>query len=208
MPKIIPQDYKTLLTDVKERIRTAQYTALKAVNTELISLYWDIGKMIVEKQKGETWGKSVVEKLSDDLRKEFPEMTGFSSTNIWYMRNFYLAYYENEKLPPLVGEIGWSHNRMILDKCKDDLEREFYIRMTRKFGWTKRLLQHHIENQNYEKTLLNQTNFDKTVSEETKNQAKLAVKDEYIFDFLELGDDYNERQLENALVGKVEDFLQ
>ncbi len=207
MTENITQDYKILLTEIKTRIRSAQYEALKAVNKELISLYWDIGKMIVEKQKGETWGKSVVEKLSEDLRKEFPEMKGFSSQNLWFMRQFYESYSENEKLQPMVREIGWTHNLIIFSKCKDDLEREFYIRMTRKFGWTKRLLQHHIENQNYEKTLLSQTNFDKTVSEEIKHQAKLAVKDEYIFDFLELGDDYNERQLENALVGKVEDFL-
>jgi predicted nuclease of restriction endonuclease-like (RecB) superfamily len=207
MSEIIRQTYGELLKDVKERIRTAQYTALKAVNRELISLYWDIGKAIIERQKGETWGKSVVEQLAKDLRQEFPEMTGFSARNIWYMRDFYLAYCENEKLQPLVAEIGWSHNLLIFEKCKDDLEREFYIRMTRKFGWTKRVLIHRIENKDYERTLLSQTNFDQTVSEEHKNQAKLAVKDEYLFDFLELGDAYSERQLETALIGKVEHFL-
>lgn len=207
MTEITTQDYKTLFTEIKTRIRSAQYEALKAVNKELISLYWDIGKMIVEKQKDESWGKSIVEKLSEDLRKEFPEMKGFSARNIFYMRDFYLEYNKNEKLQSMIAEIGWTHNLIIFSKCTDNLQREFYIRMTRRFGWTTRLLTHHIENQNYEKTLLNQTNFDKTVSEETKNQAKLAVKDEYLFDFLELGDDYNERQLENALVGKVEDFL-
>jgi predicted nuclease of restriction endonuclease-like (RecB) superfamily len=207
MSEIIPQTYGELLKDVKERIRTAQYTALKAVNRELISLYWDIGKAIIERQEGETWGKSVVEQLAKDLRREFPEMTGFSARNIWYMRDFYLAYCENEKLQPMVAEIGWSHNLIIFEKCKDVLEREFYIRMTRKFGWTKRVLIHRIENKDYERTLLSQTNFNQTVSEEHKNQAKLAVKDEYLFDFLELGDEYSERQLETALIGKVEHFL-
>ncbi|NEO66489.1 MAG: DUF1016 domain-containing protein, partial [Moorea sp. SIO4G2] len=95
----------------------------------------------------------------------------------------------------------------IMQKCKDDLEREFYIRMTRKFGWTKNVLIHQIENQTYEKTLLNQTNFEQTVSEEIRKQAKLAVKDEYIFDFLELADQYSERQLEQAILAKVEPFL-
>ena len=94
-----------------------------------------------------------------------------------------------------------------MSRCKDDLQREFYIRMTRKYGWTKDVLHYHIDNQTYEKTLLNQTNFDQTVSEEIRNQAKLAVKDEYTFDFLELGDEYNERQLEQALVSRVENFL-
>lgn len=207
MSEIIPNDYKTLLGEIKERIRTAQYAALKAVNKELITLYWDIGKAIVERQQGETWGKSVVEQLAKDLREEFPEQRGFSAQNLWYMRQFYAEYKDVEKLQPMVGEIGWTHNTIIFSKCKDNLEREFYIRMTRKFGWTKRVLIHRIANKDYERTLLSQTNFDQTVSEEHKNQAKLAVKDEYLFDFLELGDEYSERQLETALIGKVEHFL-
>ncbi len=207
MSEIIPNDYAKLLKDIKHLVRKTQLESLKFVNKKLISMYWKIGEMIVERQQGESWGKSVVEQLGSDLRKEFPEMKGFSATTLWYMRNFYLAYYQNEKLPPLVGEIGWSHNRVILDKCKDDLEREFYIRMTRKFGWSKNVLIHRIDNKDYERTLLSQTNFDVTVTEEHRNQAKLALKDEYLFDFLELGDEYSERQLETALIGKIEKFL-
>lgn len=149
----------------------------------------------------------MVEQLAKDLRKELPEQRGFSAQNLWYMRQFYAEYKDVEKLQPMVGEIGWTHNTIIFSKCKDNLEREFYIRMTRKFGWTKRVLIHRIANKDYERTLLSQTNFDQTVSEEHKNQAKLAVKDEYLFDFLELGDEYSERQLETALIGKVEHFL-
>ena len=108
MSEIIPNDYAKLLKDIKELVRTTQLESLKFVNKKLISMYWEIGKMITERQTGETWGKSVVEKLSKDLREEFPEITGFSSTSLWYMRNFYLAYYQNEKLPLLVGEIGFS----------------------------------------------------------------------------------------------------
>ena len=208
MTEIIPQTYSNLLKEIKDRIRTAQYTALKAVNKELISLYWDIGKTIVERQQGETWGKSVVEQLAKDLRKELPEHKGFSAQNLWYMRQFYLEYKdEKEILQQLVGEIGWSHNIAIFTKSKDKLEREFYVRMTRKFGWSRNVLIHRIANKDYERTLLSQTNFDQTVSEDHKNQAKLAVKDEYLFDFLELGDEYSERQLETALIGKVEHFL-
>jgi predicted nuclease of restriction endonuclease-like (RecB) superfamily len=207
MNELIPQDYKTLLTDVKLRIRAAQYAALKSVNKEMISLYWDIGKMIVNRQKGETWGKSVVEQLAKDLQVEFIGVRGFSTQNLWYMRLFYLAYEDNEKLQSLIGEIGWTHNIIILDKCKDELEREFYVRMSRKFLWTTRLLQSKIKSQTYEKTLLNQTNFDQTVSHEFQIEAKLAVKNEYLFDFLELGDEFTERQLENGLVEKVNHFL-
>jgi predicted nuclease of restriction endonuclease-like (RecB) superfamily len=123
------------------------------------------------------------------------------------MRQFYESYSGSEKLSPLVREIGWTHNDIILMNCKDDLQREFYIRMTRKLGWTKNVLIHQIDNQTYEKTLLNQTNFDRTVSDDIRAQAKLAVKDEYTFDFLELGDEYNERQLEQALLARVEAFL-
>ncbi|WP_424100689.1 PDDEXK nuclease domain-containing protein [Moorena producens] len=199
--------YRQLLVEVKQRIRQAQYQSLKAVNKELITLYWDIGRLIVTRQQGETWGKSVVEQLAKDLQAKFPGISGFSVRNIWNMRNLYLTYSQNEKLQPMVAEIAWSHNLVIMQKCKNDLQREFYIRMTRKFGWKKNVLIHQIENQTYEKTLLNKTNFEQTVSETIRKQAKLAVKDEYIFDFLELADQYSERQLEQAILAKVEPFL-
>lgn len=200
-------DYPRLLSEVKERIRSAQYEALKAVNKELVGLYWDIGQMIVERQDVEGWGKAVVEQLAADLRTEFPGVAGFSASNLWRMKAFFEAYTGLEKLAPLVREIGWSHNLVILERCKDPLEREFYIRMTRKFGWSKNVLIHQIDNQSYEKSLLGQTNFDQTLTPELRAQAKLAVKDEYTFDFLELGEVYSERELERALIARIEDFL-
>ncbi len=208
MSNPISDNYRHLVMEIKQRIRSAQYEALKAVNREMINLYWDIGQIIVTQQQGATWGKSVVEQLAKDLQAEFPGISGFSAANLWRMRLFYESYVNNEKLAPMVREIGWSHNLVIVEKCKDDLEREFYIRMTRKFGWTKNVLIHQIENQTYEKTLLNQTNFDKTDPAEIRNQLKLAVKDEYTFDFLELADEHSERQLEQAILARVEPFLQ
>jgi len=205
--KIISDDYTKLLQDIKQRIHSAQYEALKAVNKELIALYWDIGRMIAQRQEGSTWGKSVVERLSIDVQKEFPGIKGFSTQNLWYMRQFYLEYSRNEKLQPMVGEISWSKNLVIMSKCKDDLQREFYIRMTRKYGWTKAVLIDQIENQSFENTMVNQTNFEKTLPEPVQMQAKLAVKDEYTFDFLDFGENYSERQLEDALVQRVEKFL-
>jgi predicted nuclease of restriction endonuclease-like (RecB) superfamily len=181
------KEYAELLRSVKERVLAAQYSALKTVNKELINLYWDIGKMIVEKQEKEGWGKAVVESLSSDLQKEFPGMLGFSVSGLWRIRCFYQSYCKNEKLAPVVREIGWAHNIMIFEKCKNDLKREFYIRMTKKYGWTKNVLAMKIESKTYENTLINQTNFNKTVPEAIKNQAKLAVKDEYTFGFLGLG---------------------
>lgn len=199
--------YGNLLGEIKQRIQSAQYEALRAVNRELIALYWDIGRLIVSRQQGETWGKSVVKTLAQDLQHEFPGITGFSASNLWRMKLFYETYQGSEKLAPMVREIGWSHNLVVMEKCKDHLEREFYIRMTRKYGWTKNVLIHQVENQSYEKTLLNQTNFTETLPESLQPQAKLAVRDEYVFDFLELGEQHSERELEQALLSKIDTFL-
>ena len=139
LSKRLPDDYAALLAEVKERVLSAQYEALKAVNKEMVSLYWDIGKLIVERQDREGWGKSVVERLADDLQNEFPPIGGFSTSNLWRMKGFCEAYTDSQKLAPLVREIGWSHNIVIMERSKDPLEREFYIRMTRKFGWSKEL---------------------------------------------------------------------
>ena len=107
------RDYKELVREIKQRVHKAQYEALKAVNKELIALYWDIGRMIVERQKRHGWGKSIVESLARDLRLEFPGVKGFSTQNLWRMRLFYLVYKDNPKLSPMVREIGWSHNIII-----------------------------------------------------------------------------------------------
>ncbi len=122
------------------------------------------------------------------------------------MRRFYLCYQEGSKLQPLVAEIAWSHNLVILEKCKDELEREFYIRMTAKYGWTKSVLALRIQDQTYEKTLLSQTSFEKTLPEPVRNQAMLAVRDEYTFDFMELGEEHSERELELAIISNESRF--
>ena len=123
------------------------------------------------------------------------------------MRKFYLNYADKPNLAPLVQEIAWAHNIVIMEKCKGDLSREFYLRMTKKFGWTKNVLIHQIENQSYEKTLVSQTNFNNTLPKKIKKQAKLAVKDEYTFDFLELSDKHSENELERAMLAKINRFL-
>lgn len=197
---------KSFISDVIVKVRQAQYEALKAVNIHLINLYWEIGKSISEKQV-ESWGKSVVPNLSKELQKEFPEVSGFSVTNLWLMAQFYTEYHLLENLQPLVGEISWTKHIVIMTKCKDNTQRQFYTVATKKFGWTKDVLRHQIENKTYEKYLLNQTNFDETVPEKIKNQAILAVKDHYNFDFLELNDFHSERELELELIKNVRKFL-
>lgn len=174
---------------------------------ELVGLYWDIGRMIVERQADAQHGSSIAERLAADLRSEFPDISGFSRRNIFYMREFYMLYRDDKRVQPLVAQLEWSHNLAILQRCKDSLEREFYIRMTRKFGWSKNVLIHHIDNQSYEKSLLGQHNFDQALTPALRNQAKLAVRDGYTFDFLELGEKHSERELERGLIARIEDFL-
>lgn len=199
--------YEPLVNDLKQLIQEKQYHVVQMINSETINLYWQIGGEIYRQQLKRGWGKSIVQVLSNELQKEFPGAKGYSAANLWRMRNFYLTYYESEKLAPLVREISWSNNVVIMEKCKDNLQREFYIQMAKRYGWTKRVLTNFIEAQTYEKYLLNQTNFDLTLSEERRMQAKLAVKDEYTFDFAELSPEYSEHELETQLVNNVRAFL-
>ncbi len=200
-------EYAGFLVEIKDRIRRGQYQALRAANKELLELYWDIGQTIHRKQELLGWGKAVVETLAGDLQLEFPGRNGFSARNLWNMKEFYTTYSAKPKLQPLVAEISWAKNLVILARCKDDLECEFYLRATARFGWTKAVLQHQIDNKSYEKYLLNQTNFDQTLPPAIRAQAVLAVKDHYTFDFLGLAEEHSERQLEQALVQNLRRFL-
>jgi predicted nuclease of restriction endonuclease-like (RecB) superfamily len=200
-------ELQTTLRDIKERIRSAQYSALRAVNREMIMLYWDIGQMITLRQAEQQWGGAVVETLAKEIQKEFPGIQGFSARNIWYMVRFYEHYHGNEKLQPLVAEISWSHNLLILERCTDDLEREFYLISVAKFGWSKRVLTDNLKKKSYQQFLLGQNNFEKTLSTSQQGRASFAVKDEYTFDFLELEGDYTERELERELIVNIRHFL-
>ncbi|MCB0836319.1 MAG: DUF1016 family protein [Bacteroidetes bacterium] len=200
------QSQLAFISEIKDKVRAAQYEALKAVNVHLINLYWELGKAISEKQ-AIGWGKAIVPTLSKELQKEFPKMRGLSTTNLWYMVQFYNEYHEDENLQPLVGEISWTKHLVILSKCKPSQERQFYILATKKFGWTKNVLIHQVENKTFEKYLLNQTNFDAVLPDKVKKQAHLAVKDSYTFDFLDLAEEYSESELETALLKNVQNFL-
>ncbi len=207
MDKMKTVGYEPLVNDIKEMIHKKHYHAMKALNAETILLYWEIGEEIFKQQEENGWGKSIVQILSKELQKEFPGAKGYSAANLWRMRNFYLSYRDSERLAPLVREISWSNNVVIMEKCKDDLQKEFYIQMAKRYGWTKRVLTNFIEAQTYEKYLLNQTNFELTVPENRKVQAMLAIKDEYTFDFAELTPEYSEHELEMQLVNNIRAFL-
>lgn len=173
----------------------------------MIALYWEIGKRITEQQATLGWGKSIVENLSRDIQKEFPGIQGFGVRNMWDMARFYAEYQLNEFLQPLVAEISWSKHIVILTKCKDTCHRQFYILATKKYGWTKDVLINKIELKTYENYLLGQCNFDTTLPEKIKNQAILAVKDEYTLDFIGLGDEHSEYELEQAIIKNIRAFL-
>lgn len=123
----LSKHYPPFLQDILVKIKQARYEMLKAVSKQTVLLYWEIGKSVSEKVNTEGWGKSVVERLSNDLQTEFPGVRGFSASNIWRMKTFYEEYRDNEKLAPLVREIGWIQNKLIFEKCKDDLQREYYL---------------------------------------------------------------------------------
>lgn len=207
MDNIKLSEYGSFIKDIKTKIYNTQYEALKTVNRAIIKLYWEIGEEIYNQQNEKGWGKSIVEVLAKELQKEFHDVKGFSSRNLWNMRNFYVAYMKSSILQPLAAEISWTKNIIIIEKCKNDLEREFYIKMTKRFGWSKNVLINNLENKAYEKYLLNQTNFDDTVPEKYRLQAKLAVKDEYTFDFLEMGLEHSEQELEMGLINNIRAFL-
>jgi len=220
--------YGAFIIEIKALIYRRQYEAMKQVNTELLQLYWEIGEEIDRQQRERGWGKSIVEVLAQELQKEFPGVKGFSASNLWRMRTFFVEYSnlapmarETETanlapavrdlgkpiLPPMVAEISWTKNVVIMEKCKDPIVREFYIKMTSRYGWTKDLLINNIENKAFEKYLANQTNFDEAVPEKYRLQAKLAVKDEYNFDFLEMGIGHSEAELEAAIINNIRGFL-
>ena len=173
----------------------------------MIALYWEVGKRITEQQTALGWGKSVVENLSRDIQKEFPGIKGFGVSNMWDMARFYTEYQSNEILQPLVGEISWTKHIVILTKCKETRQRQFYILATKKYGWTKDVLINKIEAKTYENYLLGQSNFDITLPDSIKNQAILALKDEYTFDLVGLAEEHSEYELEQAIIKNIRAFL-
>ena len=203
----LPGGYSDFLLEIKAQIRQRQFQALRAANRELLQLYWWLGENISRRQTEQGWGKSVVENLARDLQAEFPGRNGFSVQNLWLMRQFFNEYVSLPNLQPLIGEISWAKNLLIMARCKDVLEREFYLRATARFGWTKNVLQHQLDNHSYAQYLNGQTNFDAAVPDTIKAQAMLAVKDHYTFDFLGLADAHSERELEEALVKNLRRFL-
>jgi len=208
MKDIISKEYVKFLNEIKSRIVTARIQAIRSVNKELITLYWDIGKNIVERQKQFGWGKGVVEQLSRDLANEYANFEGFSRDNLWRMRMFYLEYRDEQKLAQLVPELPWGHNILIMQKVKNMKEREYYITSSIEFGWSRNMLLNQIKANAY---ALNQKqkihNFPKTLPVYLAEQADEAMKSVYNLDFLGITRPVLERELEKRLVEKVKHFI-
>lgn len=231
--------YPSLLEDLKARIREAQVKAALAANREMVLLYWEIGRRIVERQENEAWGRSVIERLADDLRKEFPDLQGFSRSNIWRMRAFFLAYREvgaalkgvrktNSRTavreleavdskgikaalpgqpPRVVTSLPWGHNLLLVERLKKAEQRLWYAQRAVENGWSRAVLVHQIESGLHRRQGQALNNFDRVLPAPQSDLARETLKDPYIFDFLSLGSDAAERDLERGLISEVRNFL-
>ena len=198
----LTNDYQHFLIEIKQRIRDAQYSALKAVNKELINLYWDIGKKITEKTE---WGKSVVENLALDLQKEFPSIKGFSSQNLWRMKQFYETY-KDSKLSALLREMSWTNNLLIISKSKNSEEREFYLKLCIKEKYSSRELERQIGSGFYERSMISGKKLSSAMRELVPH-AESVFKDTYILNFLDLPESFDEKELRKSIIKNFKNFV-
>jgi len=229
--KIIASDYAAFLADVKHRILSARIPAGRAVNRELILLYWDIGCGIVEKQKTAGWGDAVVERLAADLRAEFPDVRGFSANNLWLMRQMAVEYTASAFLEQAVQEtepasrsereilsqpvrellfsVPWGHHVEIMKKIKDPAARLYYLRATAQFGWSRKILLNQIKAEAYERTLVEKKthNFDLALPEYLAEQADEMLKSRYNLEFLGIHRAVREREFEDRLIVHLQRFI-
>jgi len=206
------KDYTSVLVQIKRQIEEAQVRAISAVNTELIKLYWAIGKIIFEKQQINAWGSSIIEKLARDLQNLFPKMAGFSKRNVFRIQAFYAAYQKSATMVAQITNlpmfrISWGHNSVILEKIKNDEKRLWYAQKTIEYGWSRRALEAWIKSDLYEREGKAITNFTQTLPDHHSKLAQESFKDPYIFDFLTLHDEHIEKDLENGLINNVEKLL-
>jgi len=200
-------EYIDLLSNLKKRIQEAQVKAVVSVNKELIYLYWDIGKNILERQTREGWGSKVIDRLSHDLMRCFPEMKGFSPRNLKYMRKLAEEYPEKEIVQEVLAQLTWYHNITLIEKISSLSERLWYAQQTIKNGWSRNVLVHQIELNLYQRQGKVTHNFKNTLPAPQSDLARQTLKDPYIFDFLSLGDEAQEREIEKELTKHITKFL-
>lgn len=207
MTKIIAKEYTEFLEQLKEQVAISRYKAARTVNKELLLLYHYIGTQILEKQKSQGWGSKVIEQLSRDLKAEFPEMKGFSTRNLKYMRQFAGEYQDIEFVQQLVAQLPWGHNVFLMDLVRDKEARLFYIKEAIEHGWSRNIMVMQIELGLHKRQGKAITNFKEKLPSPQSDLAHYTLKDPYIFDFLSIGKDAHEREVEKGLVGHMEKFL-
>lgn len=202
----LPSGYTELLGQLKERVRSARIQALRTINTQLIELYWSIGKTILERQDVEQWGSGVIGRLADDLRAEFPEMKGLSRSNLFYMRGFAAAW-PNPIVQQAVGQLPWGHITVLLDKLDSPEDRSWYASAAVEYGWSRNVLMNMIMNKTLQRTGAAPSNFVQRLVGPDSELAQQVAKDPYNFEFLGLSGEIAERDLENALTSRITETL-
>ncbi len=203
------KEYQQLLDTIKTTIRAERTQAIRQLNRSLITVYWEIGRHIVESQKRHGWGKSIVEKLSNDLQREYAGQEGYSARNLWFMRQFFETYEPFPNLKQLVSEIPWGQHILIMQRAKTYEERTYYLQATASMAWSRDVLLNQIKAQAYQRhlTLPKQTNFNQTLPEHFAEQANEAIKSSYSLEFLGINEAVLELELERHLLNKLKDFL-
>ena len=203
----MPEGYTDWLQSLKTRIHSAQQRATLAVNRELVLLYWQIGRDILERQASQGWGAKVIERLAHDLRVAFPQMKGFSPRNLKYMRAFAEAWPEAEFVQAVLAQLPWYHQLALLDKLSSPDERRWYADQAIQHHWSRNVLVMQMETRLHERSGSAISNFDERLPKPQSDLARESLKDPYRFDFLGLTDEAQEREIEHALVKHVTEFL-
>jgi len=193
-------------TEVAKLIQESKNNALRLVNKVLVSLYWQVGEYISQKVKKEKWGKGVVSQLADFLANQYPDLKGFTKSNLWRMKQFYETYYEYEKLAPLVREITWTNNLLIMSKTKSIEEKEFYLRLSIQEKYKKRELERQLKSAYYERVMLNKAQAS-TVAKKLYPEIEKFFLDSYAVEFLDLPQDFSEYDLQKSILKNLKQFV-
>jgi predicted nuclease of restriction endonuclease-like (RecB) superfamily len=203
----LPETYHQILADIKIEIRQARLRAVFSANAHMLALYWQIGKIIKVQQELANWGDKVTERLGLDLKKEFPDMKGFSRRNLNYMRQFASVHADFTIVQRPVAQLPWGHHVVLLDKVKGEQQRNFYMQKAIENGWSRDILSLQIKSGLYTRQGGSITNFTATLPAHQSDLAQQVFKDPYIFDFLTMSDDYYEKDLEKGLIDHIAKFL-
>lgn len=200
-------EYAKLLDGIKERVRASRSRAATAVNSELILLYWHIGLDILRRKADQGWGAKVIDRLSGDLKQEFPDMRGFSPRNLKYMQSFASTWPEESIVQQAVALLPWGQNIILMDRVKEAAVRDWYARQAAEYGWSRAVLVHQIESGLHDRQGMALTNFSRTLPPEQSDLAREILKDPYDLEFLDLGEDADERVMESGIIERLRDFL-